>query len=69
MTTATLTNRHNNQTARITLRLSGKLLSASSRQYNAALRKLGHGPIASDTSFIVLTAAGHMYAGVDQTAQ
>jgi hypothetical protein len=63
---ATLRNRNTDASCRVKLGRTGKLVSVGLDAYNNALRKLGHGPIASNESFVVVNKAGDMRGAVDR---
>jgi ribosomal protein L28 len=64
---ATIRNRNNGKSAKVLVKVSDKgLRTISSGQYNNALAKLGHGPVAADMSLLVVTASGCESAAVEQ---
>jgi hypothetical protein len=67
-TYATLTNRYTDKSTKVQLKVSlSGLVYTSSRQYNAAIRRISAGPntpIRSNEDFMVLTDAGREYAFV-----
>lgn len=65
-TTETLRNRNNGKTTTVRVKVSTKGLRwISARQYNAALSRLGNGPVAAENGFIVYTDSGREYAAVE----
>jgi hypothetical protein len=56
---ATLRNRYTSKTTTVKVKKTDRgLLYIEARQYNDALSRLGHGPIATDTPIMVFTANG-----------
>lgn len=64
----TLRNRVTGKATTVKVKVSDKgLRNITARQYNAALARLGHGPVAAEHPILVYTDSGREYACIDGT--